>query len=26
MDVWAKYNVPNYVSRGENTPTVALSK
>ncbi len=26
MDVWVKYNVPNYVSRGGNTPTVALSK
>ncbi|MEC4030168.1 ribonuclease YeeF family protein [Bacillus subtilis] len=26
MDVWAKHNVPNYVSRGSNTPTVALTK
>uniref|UniRef100_UPI0009D66EC5 T7SS effector LXG polymorphic toxin n=1 Tax=Fictibacillus gelatini TaxID=225985 RepID=UPI0009D66EC5 len=26
MDVWAKHNVPNYVSRGGNTPTVALTK
>ncbi|WP_246141262.1 hypothetical protein, partial [Bacillus marasmi] len=26
MDIWAKYNVPNYVSRGGNTPTVALTK
>ncbi|MGG4181761.1 sugar-binding protein, partial [Virgibacillus pantothenticus] len=26
MDVWAKHNVPNYVSRGANTPTLALTK
>ncbi|MDQ0233421.1 hypothetical protein J2S19_004768 [Metabacillus malikii] len=26
MDVWAKHNVPNYVSRGGNTPTLALTK
>ncbi|MGD7091143.1 T7SS effector LXG polymorphic toxin [Bacillus subtilis] len=26
MDVWTKHNVPNYVSRGSNTPTVALTK
>ncbi|WP_339181571.1 ribonuclease YeeF family protein [Bacillus sp. FSL R5-0560] len=26
MDVWAKHNVRNYVSRGSNTPTVALTK
>ncbi|MCY8513691.1 ribonuclease YeeF family protein [Bacillus atrophaeus] len=26
MDVWAKHNVPDYVSRGSNTPTVALTK
>ena len=26
MDVWAKHNVPNYVSRGSHTPTVALTK
>ncbi|PSA89255.1 hypothetical protein C6370_19960 [Bacillus atrophaeus] len=26
MDVWAKHNVPNYMSRGSNTPTVALTK
>ncbi|MFX3673184.1 MAG: RHS repeat-associated core domain-containing protein [Paenisporosarcina sp.] len=26
MDVWAKHNVPNYVSRGGNTPTIALTK
>ncbi len=26
MDVWAKHNVPNYVSRGGNTITVALIK
>ncbi|MGG4110316.1 ribonuclease YeeF family protein [Bacillus subtilis] len=26
MDVWAKHNVPNYVSRCSNTPTVALTK
>ncbi|WP_231572095.1 hypothetical protein [Pontibacillus halophilus] len=26
MDVWAKHNVPNYISRGGNTPTVALTK
>jgi len=26
MDVWAKHNVPNYVSRGGNTITVALKK
>ncbi|MED2864832.1 T7SS effector LXG polymorphic toxin [Bacillus thuringiensis] len=26
MDVWAKHNVPDYVSRGANTPTIALTK
>ncbi|MBU8596997.1 sugar-binding protein [Alkalihalobacillus clausii] len=26
MDVWAKHNVPNYVSRGGTTPTIALTK
>ncbi|MFO1063063.1 MAG: hypothetical protein U0892_04220 [Pirellulales bacterium] len=26
LDVWAKNNIPNYVSRGINTPTVALTK
>ncbi|NNU97571.1 sugar-binding protein [Anoxybacillus sp. EFIL] len=26
LDVWAKHNVPNYVSRGADTPTVALTK
>lgn len=26
MDVWAKHNVPNYVSRGANTPTLALTQ
>ncbi|MEC0694986.1 ribonuclease YeeF family protein [Bacillus atrophaeus] len=26
MDVWAKHNVSDYVSRGSNTPTVALTK
>ncbi|WP_262417724.1 hypothetical protein, partial [Bacillus sp. YC2] len=26
MDVWAKHNVPDYVSRGSNTPTIALTK
>ncbi|WP_249039315.1 hypothetical protein, partial [Lysinibacillus mangiferihumi] len=26
MDVWAKHNVSNYVSRGGNTPTIALTK
>jgi len=26
MDVWAKHNVPNYVRRGANTPTIALTK
>ncbi|EJQ45432.1 SPBc2 prophage-derived UPF0720 protein yokI [Bacillus cereus BAG5X1-1] len=26
MDVWAKHNVPDYVSRGANTPTIALTQ
>ncbi|PFM10178.1 hypothetical protein COC45_24705 [Bacillus cereus] len=26
MDVWAKHNVPDYVSRGANTPTITLTK
>jgi len=26
MDVWAKHNVHDYVSRGANTPTIALTK
>ncbi|MGQ8855399.1 T7SS effector LXG polymorphic toxin [Bacillus sp. SRB_8] len=26
MDIWAKHNVPNYVSRGAKTPTLALTK
>jgi predicted ribonuclease toxin of YeeF-YezG toxin-antitoxin module len=26
MDVWATHNIDNYVSRGANTPTIALTK
>ncbi|WP_053486152.1 RHS repeat-associated core domain-containing protein [Lysinibacillus sp. FJAT-14745] len=26
LDVWAKHNVPNYVSRGVNTPAIALTE
>jgi hypothetical protein len=26
LDVWAKHNIPNYVSRGADTPTIALTK
>jgi predicted ribonuclease toxin of YeeF-YezG toxin-antitoxin module len=26
LDVWAKHNIPNYVSRGTDTPTIALTK
>jgi len=26
LDVWAKNNISNYVSRGRNTPTIALTK
>jgi len=26
LDVWAKHNIPGYVSRGSNTPTIALTK
>jgi hypothetical protein len=26
LDVWAKHNVPNYVSRGADTPTIALTQ
>ncbi|WP_017435968.1 pre-toxin TG domain-containing protein [Saccharococcus caldoxylosilyticus] len=26
LDVWTKHNIPNYVSRGADTPTIALTK
>ena len=26
LDVWAKHNIPGYVSRGPGTPTMALTK
>lgn len=26
LDVWAKHNIDNYVTRGANTPTLALTK